>query len=217
MFSIMVVFRKNSLSILMGMAIILGAGCTSGKEEKTITPEAIIYKIDTAKAAPVAGQKPPIINITDTVAPKQIILFMKDSARTSERIGIKLTNIYDKVLADVISKNKLTKTGARVAWYKNSSAPFFFEAGIPINKKPAKLPKNVFVKTIGGDSAVVAHFYGPYSLTYEGYSALREWLTDNKRKSKGAPYEVYVGEMIDSLGKAKDPYRVQTDIVFPHH
>jgi effector-binding domain-containing protein len=217
MFPTLAVIRKNILSLLFCIPVFLGVSCTSKKEEKTLAPEAIIYKIDTSKAAPLAGQKPPIINITDTVAPKQIVLYMKDSARSSERIGIKLTNIYDKVLADVISKNKLTKTGARIAWYKNSSAPFFFEAGIPINKKPAKLPKNVFVKTIGGDSAVVAHFYGPYALTYEGYGALREWLTDNKRKSKGAPYEVYVGEMIDSLGKAKDPYRVQTDIVFPHH
>ncbi len=142
---------------------------------------------------------------------------MKDSARSSERIGLKLTNIYDKVLADVITKNKLTRTGSRIAWFKNSSAPFYFEAGIPINKKPAKLPKNVYVKTIGGDSAVVAHFYGPYELSYEGYGALREWLKDYKKKASGSPYEVYIGEPIDSTGKRRDPYRVQTDIVFPHH
>ena len=196
-------------------------GCSGSSDEKKITPEKIIYKVDTSsKKKETASQekkRPPIINITDTIAVPQIILYMKDSARSSERIGIKLNNIYGKVLAEVIQKNKLTKTGSRMAWFKSSSAPFFFEAGIPVNKKPAKLPKNVMVKNIGGDSAVVAHFYGPYELTYEGYSALREWLKDNKKKAAGAPYEIYVGEPIDSKGQPADPYKVLTDIVFPHH
>jgi effector-binding domain-containing protein len=197
--------------------IIFAWGCKGDDDKKVITPEKIIYKIDTSKAEHKVAQKPPIINITDTIAVKQIVLYMKDSARSSERIGLKLDNIYNKVLADLVKKNNLTKTGARMAWFKNSSAPFFFEAGIPVNKKPAKLPKNVLVKNIGGDSAVVAHFYGPYELTYEGYGALREWLKDNKKRASGAPYEIYIGEPIDSKGKPTDPYRVQTDIVFPHH
>ena len=142
---------------------------------------------------------------------------MKDSARSSERIGLKLNNIYEKILSEVIKKNKLKKTGSRMAWFKNSSEPFYFEAGIPVNKVPAKLPKKIFVKYIGGDSAVVAHFYGPYELTYEGYGALKDWMKENKKKASGAPYEVYIGEMIDSTGKAADPYKVQTNIVFPHH
>lgn len=199
-------------------ALILSCGGKQSKDEKKVSPETIIYKIDTSKKTTTTiAKKPPIINISDTIALKQIILYMKDSARSSERIGLKLTNIYDKVLVDFMKKNKISKTGSRMAWFRNSSAPFFFEAGIPVNKKPAKLPKNIYVKNIGGDSAVVAHFYGPYELTYEAYSALREWLKDNKKKAAGAPYEVYIGEPIDSKGKASDPYRVQTDIVFPHH
>lgn len=200
------------------LAAILSWNCNSGKNEKPLTPEKIIYKVDTSAhtGKPAVAKKPPIININDTIAIQQIVIYMKDSARSSERIGLKLTNIYNKVLPDVIKKNNLTKTGSRMAWFKNSSAPFFFEAGIPVNKKPAKLPKNVFVKNIGGDSAVVGHFYGPYELTYEGYDALREWLKDNKKKASGAPYEIYIGEPIDSKGKPADPYRVQTDIVFPH-
>lgn len=199
-------------------AVVLAWGCNSDEKVKKVAPETIIYKVDTSNLEiPRGGKKPPIINITDTIAVKQIVLYMKDSARTSERIGLKLTNIYDKVLADMITKNKLTRTGSRMAWFRNSSAPFYFEAGIPINKKPAKLPKNVYVKNIGGDSAVVAHFYGPYELSYEGYGALREWLKDSKKKASGSPYEIYIGDPIDSTGKARDPYRVQTDIVFPHH
>ena len=210
--------EKNTLIIFFMIAVTLSWNCNSGNDKKVISPETIIYKIDTAshKNEKVA-KKPPILNITDTVAIKQIVLCMKDSARSSERIGLKLMNIYEKTLLDVIKKNKLVKTGARMAWFKTSSEPFYFEAGIPVNKIPAKMPKNVFIKKIGGDSAVVAHFYGPYELTYEGYGALKEWLKEHHKKASAPPYEIYVGEPIDSKGKATDPYKVQTDIVFPHH
>jgi len=219
MYRIKFVPARKAVLACSCLAAILSWNCNSHKNDTTVTPEKIIYKVDTSSKGgkqPVA-KKPPIININDTIAVPQIVIYMKDSARSSERIGLKLTNIYNKVLADVIKKNNLSKTGARMAWFRNSSAPFFFEAGIPVNKKPAKLPKNVLIKNIGGDSAVVAHFYGPYELTYEGYGALREWLKDNNKKASGAPYEIYVGEPIDSKGKPADPYRVQTDIVFPHH
>lgn len=219
MFRIKIGSTKKIVLTCSCLAAILSWNCNSDKKDKIVTPEKIVYKVDTAShtGKPTVAKKPPILNISDTIAIPQIVIYMKDSARSSERIGLKLTNIYNKVLADVVKKNNLTKTGARIAWFKNSSAPFFFEAGIPVNKKPAKLPKNVFVKNIGGDSAVVAHFYGPYELTYEGYGALREWMKDNKKKASGAPYEIYVGEPIDSKGQPADPYRVQTDIVFPHN
>ncbi len=211
--------KKNIFYIFFSISIILSWNCNSGKNDKNIvSPEAIIYKIDTSSHNPgEVAKKPPIINIIDTIAVKQIVLYMKDSARSSERIGLKLNNIYEKTLSDIIKKNKLTRTGSRMAWFKSSSEPFYFEAGIPVNKVPAKLPKKVYVKNIGGDSAVIAHFYGPYELTYEGYGALKDWMKEHKKKAAGTPYEVYVGEMIDSNGRAVDPYKVQTNIVFPHH
>ena len=220
MLSRKLILKKKSALVFFSIVVILSWNCNSGKENATVAPETIIYKTDTsshkAEKEKVA-KRPPIINITDTVAVRQIVLYMKDSARSSERIGLKLNNIFTKTLADIIKKNKLVKTGSRMAWFKNSSAPFYFEAGLPVNKAPAKLPKNVFVKNIGGDSAVVAHFYGPYELSYEGYGALKDWMKDHKQKASGAPYEIYVGDPIDNKGKAADPYRVQTDIVFPHH
>ncbi len=219
MLTVKVMPFKSSVIISACIAAFFCCSCNSDKDKNQVTPEKIIYKVDTTarEGKPTVAKKPPIINITDTIAIPQIVIYVKDSARLSERIGLKLNNIYTKTLADVIKKNNLSKTGARMAWFKNSAAPFFFEAGIPVNKKPAKLPKNVFVKNIGGDSAVVAHFYGPYELTYEGYGALREWMKDNKKKAAGMPYEIYIGDPIDAKGQPADPYRVQTDIVFPHH
>ena len=210
---------KYTYIFFLSMVILSSLNCNSDKnDKKAVSPENIIYKIDTAsRKTEKITKRPPIINITDTVAIRQIVLYMKDSARSSQRIGLKLTAIYEKTLAEVIKKNKLIKTGSRMAWFRTSSEPFFFEAGIPVNKKPVKLPRNVFIKNIGGDSAVIAHFYGPYELSYEGYSALRDWLKDNNKKASGAPYEIYISNPIDNKGKATDPYRVQTDIVFPHH
>lgn len=192
-------------------------GCKN-KEAKSLPAEhaPIIYKTDTSKPANIKKNKPPIINITDTVSEKRIVLVIKDSAATSERIGEKMANIYKNILPEIIKQQKLLVTGPRMAWYKSSSPPFFFEAGIPVNKKPAKLAKNVFVKNIGADSAVVAHFYGPYELTFQAYEALKDWMISNKKRKAGPPYEIYVGDMYDSEGKIVDPYRIRTDIVFPH-
>ena len=101
-----------------------------------------------------------------------------------------------------------------MAWYKGEKAPYFFEAGIPVDKKPAKLPAGVHIKEIGVDSIVVAHFYGPYDLIPQAYDALRDWMKDHKKTAKGAPYEIYIGDPLDANGQPKDPYKVQTDIVF---
>lgn len=212
-------YSKTGSTIVASLCIFLFLDACKSKDTKTpnAEPAPVIYKTDTAKLSDnTSVNKPPVINITDTVSIKRMVLVMKDSAATSERIGIKMANIYRKILPGIIKQQKLNVTGPRMAWYRTSSPPFFFEAGMPVNKKPTKLPKNIYIKNIGADSAVVAHFYGPYALTFQAYEALRDWMKSYKKRSAGAPYEVYIGEMYDSLGKAVDPYRVRTDIVFPH-
>ena len=192
-----------------------------GKEEKNEEKPKISKKEDKKKEtrekeADVPAKRPPVINITDTVAQRFTILYVKDSATTSDRISEKLANIYAYKLPEFILKNKLKITGRPIAWYKAQQSPFFFEAGLPIDKKPAKLPKGFFIKNIGGDSAVVAHFFGPYDLTPMAYEALNGYLKSHKRKRTVPPYEIYVGELFDKKGKKIDPYKVQTDIIFPY-
>ncbi len=211
--------RTMKLSLLVSFLPVLIASCGSGEEEKVVVdPSEIQYKTDTPAAAQqLPENRPPIINIVDTVSLKYVVLLMKDSVSSSERLGYKMDSIYNKVLRKVISDNNLQVTGPRIAWYRSSSAPFFFEAGIPVNKKPSKkLPKNISIRNIGGDSSVIAHFYGPYPLSFQAYEAVREWMASGKKKSKGMPYEIYVDEPVDTNGVLKDPYRVRTDIVFPH-
>jgi effector-binding domain-containing protein len=193
--------------------------CNENKKSKSTKDDTpvILVKKDTARIKkedpPV---RPPIINISDTIALKYIVLYMKDSAASSQRISQKLAKIYSLKLPELIKKQQLKIVGPPIAWYKSNKAPFFFEAGIPVNKKPGKLPKGIFVKTIGADKVVIAHFYGPYSITNMGYEALTDFLKSNKKKRNGLPYEIYVTDPISKDGKIIDPYKVQTDIVFPY-
>ncbi len=160
-------------------------------------------------------ERPPIINIIDTLSPKRIIIYSRDSAKTYERIGMKLAKNYGSRLAETIKKNNLKMTGAPIAWYKTTKAPFFFEAGLQVNKVPAKPAKGVQVRELAGGNVVVAHFFGPYNLMTQGYDAIKEWIKVNKKVQAGAPFEIYITDPIDKNGKPLDPYKVQTDIVFP--
>jgi effector-binding domain-containing protein len=211
---------KNIAAIFLPLllAVFLLFSCKEKKTNKVPNSPQPPVKTKKDSTAPInnAG-RPPIINIIDTIAPKKLMLYVSDSAATSERISVKITQIFDQKLSDFIKKQNIQMDGHKTVWYKTNKAPFFFEAGIPIIKKPAKLPKGFLVKSIGGDSAIIAHYYGPYSKTNMAYDALAEWAKDKKKKKKGNPYEVYVTDPIDKDGKPVDPYKIRTDIVFPHN
>ncbi len=203
--------------LLFNITLLLLYSCGGKKNEEAVPDRAsIIYKKDTSdKKTSVEPPRPPIINIQDTIAMKRTVIVVRDSAATSQRIGVKLSSIYDTYLPAFCLKNKIKKTGPRMAWYKSSKAPFFFEAGFSVDKKPVHLEKNMFIKNIGGDSAVVAHYYGPYESTYLAYQAISEWMHDNHKKPSAQPYEVYIGDPFDEKGKRTDPYKILTEIIFP--
>ncbi|MBK7885707.1 MAG: hypothetical protein IPJ81_19420 [Chitinophagaceae bacterium] len=210
---------KNLTAIIILSAGLLITACNDTKNDTQHpkTTDTIVNKSDTENTnvnKPIVV-RPPILNITDTLSTKKIVLVIKDSASTQEGISIKLAEIYGNKLKEVISKNRLQVVGPPMAWYQTQEAPFFFEAGLPVDKKPVALSPKIKVKEIGIDSVVVVHFYGPYQLTYMAYEAVKERMKANKRTPTGAPYEIYVSDPIDKDGKPVDPYKVQTDIVFP--
>lgn len=162
--------------------------------------------------------KSPIINIEDTLVVKSIFLCVKDSAANEAGVGKKFSRIFDSTLGKIINTNKLTVKGYPAAWFTKNEAPYFFEVGLPVDKAPSKLPKNVFIKITGGDSAIVAHFFGPYEMTKLGYEAVLERLKEEKPKKKpGKAYEVYVDDPVDEKGNPKNPFTVQTDIILPYN
>lgn len=213
--------KKTLLLLTTVFTSLIFASCGDGSSDKKEQPDSSKTKKDTAKPKEeprpaTVNQRPPIINITDTVTLKRTVLYMKDSAATFDRISIKLGEIYGNKLGALLKKAGIKAAGQPMAWYSSmAKAPYFFEAGIPVDKKPAKLPAAVFVKEIPADSATVAHFYGPYSMLPEGYNAVKDILKSRKKKSAGKAYEIYIDDPIDKDGKMKDPYKVQTDIIFP--
>ena len=160
--------------------------------------------------------KAPVINIEDTVTAKQYIIYTKDSAANIAGVSKKIATSLSG-LSSFLKTNKMKAVGPPMAWYKTNKAPYFFEIGLPVAKKPAKLMKAFFVKEIGADSALVAHFFGPYEITGVAYDALKERLVSQNRKAVSAPYEIYVSDPIDEKGNLKNPYKVQTDIVMPYN
>jgi effector-binding domain-containing protein len=204
------------------LLLTLFTACSNGSEQPATGTTAsdstpAKKKQATATAPPVSQERPPIINVMDSIGVKRTVIYIKDSAATFERISLKLGEIYGFKLATVIKKSGVKVTGQPMAWYKNpvGKAPYFFEAGIPVDKKPSRLPSNILVKQMGADSVTVAHFYGPYHLLPQAYEAVSDILKERKKKLKDKPYEVYIDDPMDKDGKLKDPYKVQTDIVFP--
>lgn len=171
--------------------------------------------VETKKGTESKTVRPPIVNIADTVVIKTTVIYCKDSAANFERISLKLGKIYGVKLAEYIKKNGLKMAGAPMAWYKNQKAPYFFEAGVAINKTGKKASPGVMTRDINAGRVVIAHFFGPFELLPQGYDAVKEWMKENKKVANGAPYELYITDPIDKNGKPVDPYKIQTDIVFP--
>ncbi|MEO6541722.1 MAG: GyrI-like domain-containing protein [Ferruginibacter sp.] len=216
---------KRTSPVLYAIAILFSGFCAyscanNSKDDDKPKPDSARIA-ERKKVNPKPENRPPIVNIVDTLVPKTIIIYVKDSAATFERISLKLGTIYGVKLPLYIKKNNLKTGGAPMAWYKKQpagsygKAPYFFEAGVPVNKKGSKAVAGVLVREMAAGKAVIAHFFGPFELLPQGYDAVKEWMKDNKKTAAGAPYEIYITDPMDKNGKPVDAYKIQTDIVFP--
>lgn len=210
--------RIKILSTLIFFLTVLLSSCShSDQNADKERPIVILKNNKPRKKSDSTSSSAPIINISDSVAVPFQIIYIKDSAKNNIRLSQKLAKIYAEKLSDCILKNKLKSMGAPVAWYKTQKAPFFFEAGIPVDRKPNKLPRGINYKRVSSGNVMIAHFYGPYEETVQAYQLLKEIIKDRKKTMAGAPYEIYIDDPIGKDGVVKDPYKVQTNIVFPYH
>ena len=204
---------KNSI-VYISLIVTCMSSCKT-KNEKL--PDTLIEKkSDTHNSAAVVPKKAPTINIIDTVEIKRNVLCVKDSAATWEIMNEKLAVIFNKKLPDAILLGKIKMTGDPIVWYSTKKTPYFFRAGIPVDKAPTKMIKGMFMSSTGKDSAFVAHFYGPNEFTGLGYEALNEILKENNKRKSTASYEIYKDNRFLEINKKKDPYKIQTDIVMPY-
>ncbi len=216
LYTMTAIIKSLSVTIIIFAAVCLNACGNGGKDSTPVkdSTKTAIRKV-AVKEPDGKFQRPPIVNIVDTVAAKTIVIFSKDSAATFDRISLKLGKIYGVKLPEYIKKNNLKTAGAPMAWYRKQKAPYFFEAGVPVNKKGTKAVAGVQVREMAAGKVVIAHFYGPFELLPVGYDAINEWMKDNKKTTAGPAYEVYITDPLDKKGKPIDPYKVQTDIIFP--
>lgn len=208
--------RYFYLTIMICMAINLGACKNEDDNKKDNLPLVIIKKDKPKSKSDTTLSAAPVINLSDTSVPGFNAICVSDSALNGKILSSKLAVIYGQKISEIIKKYKLKNTGAPLVWYRTQRAPFFFTAAIPVDKKPGKMPKGMTYRKINNTKAIIAHFYGPYEETGQAYQVLKDWLKENKKKTTGSAYEVYVTDPIDKEGNPLDPYKVQTDIIFPH-
>ena len=107
---------KKAFSIILTITIL--SAC-SNNDKKPAAKQDTIKPVRTnnpekKKEESTAG-KTAIITISDTVSPKRIVLYMKDSAKVFDRISLKLGIIYGVKLGEVLKKNNIKMTGAPMA------------------------------------------------------------------------------------------------------
>lgn len=207
----MKIFLITVLIFIVAVSVI---SCKAKKEEAPVS--APLIKKEKSATDPVKAMKGPVINIIDTIELKRIVLTVKDTAATSAGMSAKLNDIFNRKLPAAAQVANLKITGQPMAWYNTQKAYYSFEAGLPVNKAPAKATKGITIRRTAGDSALVAHFFGPYELTTAGYGALNEMIKDRGKKKASAAYEIYVKNPFATTKEKTDPYRWQTDIVMPY-
>jgi hypothetical protein len=190
--------------------IIIWVGCASKQDSKTT--DAVEQPAFEPEKTSVS--KAPIVNIEDTIAIAQTVLCMKDTASTEEGMRTKLINIYSKKLLPHFEKNKLKPMGQH-AWITQEKNMYAFEAGIALEKSTQSVGKGMFLKNIAEDSAYVAHFWGPQNLKSQGYAALKEIMTENKKEAAGTAFETF-GFNFDSTSIGADAYKQETIITMPY-
>ncbi len=207
--------KTNTSTFYAILLLFIALSCKEKKAAQTSTPQKE-EKNQKAETKPIVSQKGPIINLEDTLETKKMVLCIKDSSKTREGMNQKLGNIYNTKLPEAIKANKLSIVGDAMAWHTTQKNAFFFEAGIPVNKAPAKIAKGMYMKKTGGDSALIAHFWGPNELNKSAYEALAEMLKDKHKTKTGNAYEIYVGNPFAVTKEPLDFYKLQTDIVLPY-
>ncbi len=155
----------------------------------------------------------PVINISDTILEKTNILCVRDSAANQEILTKKLNYLHDTILANALVKYKLKSIGSPVAFYKKKRAPYFFEAGIPVNNKISISSKKFYYKTLPQGKGIVAHYFGPKDLLNIAYGSLDTYITNQKLERTGSSFEIYFPSAASK--ETGNPYKQQTDIVIP--
>lgn len=199
---------KNFIIFLVSIALF---SCQSNKE----TPESGINTTGTSVNSNTHLQEPAPIDTPGIAGiieiPEILTLAIKDSA-VKEEIGFKMGKNYSVIEAEMnelgLSNNQMPP-GA--LYYNNNANNFVFECVIPINKMPAKQPRQSKVVILEATRAVVYNYYGTYDKMSAAYNELKKYLTDHHLEQSGVAREFYLSDPTVE----KDPAKWLSKIYIP--
>jgi effector-binding domain-containing protein len=156
----------------------------------------------------------------DTVAPVKIqlektsfddmsILFISDTAVQTQDLGPTFSKDYAELMR-FVQQNQLAPKKF-LAWYYSTQSPWIMDIAVETDKIPSELKGRISSRIEKGGEVLIAHMWGPYSELSRAYMQIKNWLKENSRIARGAPFEVYLND--PSI--VKDPSEIKTDIYQP--
>lgn len=137
------------------------------------------------------------------------ILFISDTAFSTPAIKNILGKGYGEIM-QVVQQKQLQPLKF-IAWYYSTQAPWKMDIAVEVNKIPENISGRTTSRIQPGGEVLIAHIWGPYDQVGQAYTAVENWLKENKRKAKGAPFEVYINDP----ATVNNPSEIQTDIYQP--
>ncbi len=147
--------------------------------------------------------------ITKKTVEETPFLFMRrriEHAKIGDTLGELLPGVFQ-----YISQKGLAFAGPPTCRYCDWSATHVtLEAGLPV-AGPDSGDGDIIAGTLPAGPAATTIHIGPYDLLSKAHGAVETWMAENKLKSAGDPYEIYLTDP----GQVPDPAEWQTEIVWP--
>ena len=151
------------------------------------------------------------MNIEVTTQKSQIAVAIRKEHATMEDISVLATEGLQKVFGFLAQKG-VEIAGAPYLAYSNSNADFTqfdVELGIPIGEKITVDGEFIMSKNCEG-RAITAMYKGAYKDVEVAYTALMEYMAENKLESTGVYYDYYINDPADTIES-----ELLTLVVFP--
>jgi effector-binding domain-containing protein len=170
-----------------------------------------IAGVQAAMAANYPAKDTPAIKITieKTVFNDMNLLFISDTAATTPAVKDVLGKGYGELM-QLVSKNQLQPTNF-MAWYYAAQPPWPMDIAVEVNRMPENLEGRIRARKQPGGEVLIAHMRGPYDQVGQAYQSIAQWLKENKRQARSAPFEIYKNDP----AMVKDPSEIQTDVYQP--
>lgn len=145
------------------------------------------------------------VSLEQKVLKPMTVLFISDTSDMTHISNVMQSGYGE--LFGFINKNGLTP-GKVMGFYLSYANPVSLETAVEVDKVPATLTGRIQSKIVEGGDAIVAHYTGPYEKMEAPYNAIAQWIKDNHKQAKGAPFEVY----LNSPSTVKDNSELKTDV-----